>query len=120
MTAREPVEAWILDDTGFLKQGNHSVGVQLQYTGSAGKATNGQVGVSLTVATRTEQLPIDFELCLPDSWANAPERTQGMARRSSSGPSSGSSVSTTRLESTQRAMRAGLEKMGFYLASTKA
>lgn len=74
MTAREPVEAWILDDTGFLKQGKHSVGVQRQYTGSAGKVTNCQVGVSLTVVTRTEQLPIDFELYLPDSWANDPER----------------------------------------------
>jgi SRSO17 transposase len=74
MTAREPVEAWILDDTGFLKQGKHSVGVQRQYTGSAGKVTNCQIGVSLTVATRTEQLPIDFELYLPDNWANDPAR----------------------------------------------
>ena len=74
MTAREPVEAWILDDTGFLKQGKHSVGVQRQYTGSAGKVTNCQIGVSLTVATRTEHLPIDFELYLPGSWVNAPAR----------------------------------------------
>jgi SRSO17 transposase len=74
MTVREPVEAWILDDTGFLKQGKHSVGVQRQYTGSAGKVANCQVGVSLTVATRTEQLPIDFELYLPDTWANDPVR----------------------------------------------
>ena len=68
MTEREPVVAWILDDTGFLKQGKHSVGVQRQYTGSAGKVTNCQIGVSLTVATATEQLPIDFELYLPKSW----------------------------------------------------
>jgi SRSO17 transposase len=74
LTAREPVEAWILDDTGFLKQGKHSVGVQRQYTGSAGKVTNCQVGVSLTLATRTEHLPIDFELYLPGSWVNVRAR----------------------------------------------
>lgn len=74
MVEREPVEAWIVDDTGFLKQGEHSVGVQRQYTGSAGKITNCQVGVSLSIATRTEHLPIDFELYLPTNWANNPER----------------------------------------------
>jgi SRSO17 transposase len=76
MTSRDSVQAWILDDTGFLKQGRHSVGVQRQYTGSAGKITNCQIGVSLTVATRTEHLPIDFELYLPKSWTDAPERRQ--------------------------------------------
>ncbi|WNG22297.1 IS701 family transposase [Cystobacter fuscus] len=76
MTQREPVEAWIIDDTGFLKQGKHSVGVQRQYTGSAGKITNCQIGVSLSIATRTEHLPIDFELYLPESWANDSVRRQ--------------------------------------------
>ncbi len=75
MTAREPVDSWIIDDTGFLKQGKHSVGVQRQYTGSAGKTTNCQVGVSLTVATRAEHVPIDFALYLPESW------TEDRARR---------------------------------------
>jgi SRSO17 transposase len=74
LTAREPIEHWILDDTGFLKQGKHSVGVQRQYTGSAGKTTNCQIGVSLSVATRSEHLPIDFELYLPESWTKDPER----------------------------------------------
>lgn len=69
LTQQEGVRAWIIDDTGFLKQGKHSVGVQHQYTGSAGKITNCQVGVSLTVATPTAHLPIDFELYLPQSWA---------------------------------------------------
>jgi SRSO17 transposase len=70
MTQREPVEVWIVDDTGFPEQGQHSVGVQRQYTGSAGKITNRQIGVSLGIATRTEHVPIDFELSPPESWAN--------------------------------------------------
>jgi SRSO17 transposase len=76
LTKREPVVAWIFDDTGFLKQGSHSVGVQRQYTGSAGKITNCQIGVSLTVATPTEHVPIDFELYLPESWTEVPARRQ--------------------------------------------
>lgn len=74
MTAREPIQASIIDDTGFLKQGIHSVGVQRQYTGSAGKVTNCQLGVSLSVANRSEHAPIDFELYLPKSWTQDPER----------------------------------------------
>jgi SRSO17 transposase len=74
MTMREPVTSWIIDDTGFLKQGSHSVGVHRQYTGAAGKVTNCQIGTSLTIATRTEQVPIDFALYLPECWANDPAR----------------------------------------------
>jgi SRSO17 transposase len=74
MTERDPIEAWIVDDTGFLKQGSHSVGVQRQYTGTAGKITNCQVATSLSVATRTEHLPIDFELYLPTDWIEDPDR----------------------------------------------
>ena len=70
MTEHVPIDSWIIDDTGFLKQGSHSVGVQRQYTGSAGKVTNCQIGVSLTVATRTEQVPIDFALYLPEVWTD--------------------------------------------------
>lgn len=76
MTAREPVEAWIVDDTGFLKQGTHSVGVQRQYTGSAGKIANCQIGTSLTLATRTDQVPIDFALYLPKSWVDDKKRCE--------------------------------------------
>lgn len=74
MKRREPIETWIVDDTGFLKQGRHSVGVQRQYAGSAGKVTNCQIGVSLTITTRTEHVPIDFELYLPKTWADDPAR----------------------------------------------
>jgi SRSO17 transposase len=74
MTARGPISAWIVDDTGFLKQGTHSVGVQRQYTGSAGKVANCQVGVSLTLATPSAHAPVDFALYLPKSWTDAPER----------------------------------------------
>lgn len=70
LTEREPITHWIVDDTGFLKQGKHSVGVKRQYTGSAGKVTNCQVGVSLSVATPTAHLPIDFELYLPHDWTD--------------------------------------------------
>ena len=74
MTKREAVETWIIDDTGFLKQGKHSVGVQRQYTGTAGKVTNCQVGASLSITTRSSHVPVDFELYLPESWTNDPAR----------------------------------------------
>jgi SRSO17 transposase len=59
---------------GMLKQGTHSVGVQRQYTGSAGKIAKCQIGVSLSVTTKTEHLPVDFELYLPKSWTKDPLR----------------------------------------------
>ena len=65
MSARAPITEWILDDTGFLQLGKHSVGFKRQYIGSAGKITNCQIGVSLTVSNGLEHLPIDFELFLP-------------------------------------------------------
>jgi SRSO17 transposase len=68
MVKHDPVQAWIFDDTGFIKQGDRSPGVQRQYTGSAGKTTNCQIGVSLTLTTRTVELPVDMDLYLPESW----------------------------------------------------
>src|SRR5918996_401952 len=63
MTAElEPDPAWVVDDTGFPKQGTHSVGVERQYSGTLGKTGNCQVAVSLSVATRTDHLPTDFAL----------------------------------------------------------
>lgn len=72
METQEPVSTWIIDDTGMLKQGEHSVGVQRQYTGTAGKITNCQIAVSLSVATRHEAVPIDVALYLPQSWTSDP------------------------------------------------
>ena len=68
MTARSPVQTWSIDDTGFLKSGPHSVGVQRQYTGSAGKITLCQTAVSLTLGTAYSHLPVDLQLYLPQSW----------------------------------------------------
>lgn len=68
LPADESIEQLIIDDTGFLKQGKHSVGVKRQYTGSAGKKTNCQVGVSVVACTATSQFPVDFSLYLPDEW----------------------------------------------------
>jgi SRSO17 transposase len=67
---QEPVTTWIIDDTGFPKQGKESVGVQRQYTGTLGKVGNCQIGVSLTIATRHEHVPIDFALYMPKSWTD--------------------------------------------------
>jgi SRSO17 transposase len=67
MGSRERISAWVIDDTGFLKQGTESPGVQRQYTGSIGKIANCQVGVSLTLCTATEHVPVDMELYLPES-----------------------------------------------------
>lgn len=62
------VQFWIVDDTGFIKKGSHSVGVQRQYTGTSGKIDNCQIGVSLAAATPQRQLPLDFELYLGKAW----------------------------------------------------
>jgi len=67
---RGPIDSWIIDDTGMLKQGTHSVGVQRQYTGSAGKITNCQMAVSLTLASQHDHLPVDVELYLPRVWTD--------------------------------------------------
>ena len=64
-----PIEAWIIDDTAFPKQGRHSVGVQRQYCGHLGKTANCQVAVSLSIANHSASLPVAFRLYLPKSWA---------------------------------------------------
>jgi len=60
--------AWALDDTGWLKCGTASVCVARQYTGTAGKVTNCQIGVSLNLVTDTASCPVDWRLFVPESW----------------------------------------------------
>lgn len=69
MTADHPIEAWIVDDTGFPKKGRHSVGVGRQYCGQLGKQDNCQVAVSLSLATSEASLPVAWQLYLPEAWA---------------------------------------------------
>jgi SRSO17 transposase len=64
-----PIEAWIIDDTGFPKKGRHSVGVSRQYCGQLGKQDNCQVAVTLSVANHGASLPVSFRLYLPQDWA---------------------------------------------------
>jgi SRSO17 transposase len=66
----QPPLAWVIDDTGFPKQGKESVFVQRQYSGTLGKVGNCQVAVSLSICTETQSFPLDFELYMPESWAN--------------------------------------------------
>jgi SRSO17 transposase len=69
-----PIEAWLIDDTGFPKKGRHSVGVTRQYCGELGKQDNCQVAVTLSIANRSASLPIAYRLYLPADWASDVER----------------------------------------------
>ncbi len=59
-----PIEAWIIDDTGLPKKGEHSVGVSHQYCGQLGKQSNCQVAVSLSIANHHASLPVAYQLYL--------------------------------------------------------
>ena len=76
----EAIEAWIIDDTSFPKQGNHSVGVHHQYCGQLGKQANCQVAVTLSIANHHASLPVAYQLYLPQDWAEdrrAPAQERG-------------------------------------------
>jgi SRSO17 transposase len=71
---REPVRAWIVDDTGVPKKGKHSAGVSHQYCGQLGKQANCQVAVSLSIANTFASLPIAYRLYLPQVWIDDANR----------------------------------------------
>jgi SRSO17 transposase len=66
----------VIDETGFLKKGVKSVGVQRQYSGTAGRIENCQIGVFLTYTSQKGHTLVDRELYLPKSWTQNPERCQ--------------------------------------------
>ena len=67
-------EAWVLDDTGFPKDGKHSPGVKRQYSGTLGKIGNCQIGVSLHAVSERATLPLGWALYLPEDWCADGER----------------------------------------------
>ena len=70
----DPEAVLVVDETGFLKQGSKSVGVQRQYSGTAGKVENCQIGVFLAYGSRQGRTFLDRELYLPQVWVADRER----------------------------------------------
>jgi SRSO17 transposase len=70
----EPIECWVVDETGWLKQGEHSVGVSHQYCGSVGKQANCQVSVELVVSDGAVAAPVGGRLYLPLKWTENSSR----------------------------------------------
>ena len=68
------VQAWVLDDTGFPKDGKHSPGVKRQYSGTLGKTGNCQIGVSVHAVGARGTVPLGWALYLPEEWCVDPER----------------------------------------------
>src|SRR3954469_4065892 len=61
-------EAWVVDDTGFPKDGTASPGVARQYSGTLGKVANCQIGVSISAVTDTASCPLSWRLFVPERW----------------------------------------------------
>ena len=74
----EPLAAWIIDETGWLKQGCKSVGVAHQYCGAVGKTANCQVSVEVCVSDGQLAAPVAGRLYLPESWAGDSARRQAV------------------------------------------
>src|SRR3954469_12173654 len=78
-------DAWVVDDTGFVKDGTASPGVARQYSGTLGKVANCQIGVSVHAVTDTASCPLNWRLFVPESWDDAaaatPEAAAAIAAR---------------------------------------
>jgi SRSO17 transposase len=68
------VQAWVLDDTGFPKDGKHSPGVKRQYSGTLGKIGNCQIGVSVHAVGTDGTVGLGWALYLPEEWCDDPAR----------------------------------------------
>ena len=71
---RLEVTCWVVDDTGFPKDGRRSPGVKRQYSGTLGKIGNCQIGVSLHAVGQRGTLPLGWSLYLPEDWCDDPDR----------------------------------------------
>jgi len=107
-----PIEAWIVDDTGYPKKGQHSVGVARQYCGQLGKQDNCQVAVSVSVANERASLPIGYQLYLPREWADDAARRQKAAVPTNVGFATKARIALEQL----RAARAARIPVGVVLA----
>src|SRR5437667_11193780 len=74
MQKQGSIVAWVVDDTGMVKKGTHSVGVTRQYCGQVGKQENCRVAVSLSISTAEVSLPIAWGLYLPVVWTQDKKR----------------------------------------------
>jgi SRSO17 transposase len=81
MSAEIAPVAWVIDDTGFPKQGKMSVGVARQYCGALGKVGNCQLGVSISAVTAQASCPIDWRLFVPEAWDEPDEFNQKRRER---------------------------------------
>lgn len=72
-----PLQAWVVDETGWVKQGKYSVGVARQYCGAVGKRANCQVSVEVTVSDGHITAPVAGQLYLPESWTRDRDRCHG-------------------------------------------
>lgn len=72
----EPIEAWVVDEVGWVKQGQHSVGVAHQYCGAVGKQANCQVSVEVVVSDGWVAAPIGGRLYLPEHWVKDRRRCE--------------------------------------------